>query len=723
MQPEALLKVAVYADATRLVGECLRSFLPPARVSVAAYAATHRYLTNEGGGFTGRWSHEQAPYLVAPMECLRSTLHLTTAIVGPGQCGKTEVAMNWFLHSVGADPAPMLWYMQTDPGLEAFVKARINPMIDAHPVMRANQGTRPVDDSLHFKAFRGMTAEFLSAIEQNMINKSAGRIVADEWDAYALARTGNVKALLDVRRQTFGRESMILGMSHPDLATGLDPARDWTRGIMSLYADSDRRTWWWRCPHCGAHSSPNPNADRVMVLDYPEAAPLDEIQDAARLLCPVNGCEIEDHHRRAMNLTGQWIGAGQVMDEEGRITGEMQARDIAGFWIVGVMSPFILGGIGALARSIAKARREFEISGDFTNLKTVMVKQAGVPFVGPRRVGSLDATTIADRAEPMLPIGHVPVGVRFLTAGVDVQSNRFEFLVRGWGVAGESWIIDHQRVAADPATSPADWDALFARLLDAAYPLLDADGVLDGRAMKLRCFAYDTGGAPGVTRLAYDAWRRWRQQGRVRMAGRFDGRDGWNVLPTKGMGSLNAPKLQTVYPDTQRKDRRAGGNGTVPQGQFSANSFKDDLAGQMEVASPAPWYVHFPAELRDREPPHRFFEQMVAEKRQPNGVWEKAKARNEALDLMVLSHVAAHLHGLARLRWDKPPAWAADPFGPARNPAVVDAPIVVPSPLPEATAAPTGATAAALIAVTKAPAAVIRRPTTAAFHALVQRMR
>ena len=667
-----------YASATALVADCWRAFAPPERISVADYAASHRFLANEGGGFVGRWDHTVAPYLVEPMESLRSSLFLTTAIVGPGQCGKTEIAQNWLLHTVANDPADLLWYMQTDPGLEAFVKGRINPMIDAHQVMRAALGGRATDDSLHFKRFNGMRVEFLSAVMSNLINKSAPRIVADEWDAYP-ANLGDAKTLLDVRRQTFGRDSMLLAMSHCDQATGMDPSKDWARGILALYADSDRRTWWWRCPHCGAYSSPNPNAARVMVLDYPQdpGVPLDEIQDATRLLCPVNGCEIEDRERHAMNQTGVWVGAGQEIDDEGVVTGTLARRDIAGFWIVGAMSPFILGGIGGLARALVKAERDAEASGDLSGVKQVVVKQFGVPYQPKRAVGSVDAATLAERAEAQLSLGTVPPGVRFLTAGVDVQSNRFEILVRGWGEGGESWVVDFRRMEADPAVSASDWDALFESLLGAEYPLVDADGVFDGRAMKIRAIAYDTGGAPGVTSQAYQAWRRGRTNGAIRMRGTFDGRHGWNIIPCKGMASPNAPKLQTVYPDTQRKDRKVSAGGQVPQGQFHANHFKDDLAGQLQIGAPAPWYVHFPDSLRGnygaaeihRRPdaPHLWFEQLTAEVREPNGAWKKISARNEVLDLMVLSHVAAHLHGIAKIRWERPPTWAA---APDRNPMV-----------------------------------------------------
>jgi phage terminase large subunit GpA-like protein len=96
--------------------------------------------------------------------------------------------------------------------------------------------------------------------------------------------------------------------------------------------------------------------------------------------------------------------------------------------------------------------------------------------------------------------------------------------------------------------------------------------------------------------------------------------------------------------------------------QFNPNMFKDDLAAQLKTAMPGPWYVHFPAALKSRAEPHTFFEGLVAERQLPNGRWEKISntVRNEPLDLMVLSHVIAHLHGLSRIDWANPPAWAAD---------------------------------------------------------------
>lgn len=658
---------APYADANAIAIAALDVFLPPERLSVPAYACKNRWLDNAGGGHVGLWSNDLVPYTVLPSVRLDSIDHLTVAIVGPGQVAKTVAAENWLLRSVEADPANFLWYMQSDDGVQAYVKSRINPMIDSHEGMKSRLGTRPVDDSLSFKRFRGMVVEFLSAHPKTLINKSAPRIVADEIDNWMLL--GDVKTMLDIRRQTFGRQSKLLAISHPDMAKGLKPATDWTSGIMSIYADSDRCVWYWPCPICGAVSSPAPVARRVMAIEYPSDpdVPLDVIEREAHLLCPVGGCKIGDHHRKAMNLEafqrfGGWIGEGQEISEGGLVTGELVARDTAGFWIVGAMSPFVIGGIGGLARARVKAEREAEISGEDASIRQVIVKQWGIPYAKKRAAGSVDADTLAERADPNLDLGVVPEGVRFIVVFVDVQVYGFDYLFRGFGEHGESWVIDRGRIsqdpetnkAVDPATSAADWDRLL-KLFTRTFPLDDGSG----RVMAVRSMGIDSRGQPGVTQQAYSAWKRWKKARATRKVGVISGRDVWTIILTGGASGINAPRLSVVYPDTTRK-AGAAAQGQVPVASFNPNHFKDDLAGQLQKAEPGGWYIHFPKALRSAAPPHAFFEQVVAE-HLVGARWEKkvSSARNEALDQLVGTHVVAHLHGLSRIDWEKPPNWAA----------------------------------------------------------------
>lgn len=682
--------------------------IPKARLKVSQTAAQHRYISPGT-----RYSLRKTPYAAEPMDCMEPGQFLTVAVVGPGQSGKTNLAENLLQHSIMNSPGDFLWYMQSDEALQAYVKKTIDPMIDSHADLKAALGLKAIDDSLHFKRFRTLSVEFLTATMKNMINKKAPRIIGDEIDAYP-RDLGDPKPLLDVRRQTYGAESILVALSHPDRAKGLRPETDWTEGIMAIYADSDRRVWWWKCPHCGCYSSPVPTASRVMTLAYDEMADmppdkmtgeirqrlatLDEVEASAHLLCPVNQCKIADKERRKMNATGFWAGEGQIVAEDGTITGTLVKRKTAGFWIVGVMSPFLIGGIGGLARARVKAEREYLISGEEQTLRNVVTKQFGLPYTPPKALGSVTANELAERADMRLALGFVPVGVRFLTCSVDVQVGFFEWLVRGWGVGGESWVIDRGRILADPATNPTDWDKLPDRLFSQTWPLGDGSG----RSMGVRASCIDSAGAPGVTQQAYTAWARWRRKKIARYYGKVGGpagRDAYNIMLTKGgSGAPNMPKLSVVYPDTIRAANKAAGKGEIPLAVFHPNLFKDDLLGQLLVGEPAEFYVHFPAgaspgfphglRSEENQPPHPWFEQLVAEARLPDGKWQlvSPSARNEALDLMVMSHVMAHLHGMTRIKWDRPPVWAADwDF----NPMVKGAPSTPPEgPTPPGSPAP-----------------------------------
>jgi phage terminase large subunit GpA-like protein len=382
----------------------------------------------------------------------------------------------------------------------------------------------------------------------------------------------------------------------------------------------------------------------------------------------------------------------------------MVRRKTAGFWIVGVMSPFLISGIGGLARARVKAERDYLVSGEDQTLRQVITKQMGLPYTPPRALGSVTANDLADRADQRLVLGFVPDGVRFLTCSVDVQVGFFEWLCRGWGINGESWIVDRGRILADAATNPSDWDKLPAQLFLREWPLADGSG----RTMGVRASCIDSAGAAGVTQQAYAAWARWRRTKIVRYFGKTGGptgRDVFNIILTKGAIGFNKAKLSVVYPDTPRAANLAAGRGEIPLATFNPNLFKDDLLGHLLKAEPGDWFVHFPAgasagfphglRAEENQPPHPWFEQLTAEARLPDGKWQlvSPSARNEALDLMVMSHVIAHLHGLMRIKWERPPVWAADwdhnPMIRAAVPAVAPE-LPVESLAPAAPAAPAG---------------------------------
>lgn len=673
-----MVEAAEFASASSLISDALNFLLPPDRQTVDEFAATHRRIPRRSGVGFEQWSNETAPFLVAPMRSSTSYRYLTDCIVAPAGVGKTAIAENALLHAVPKQPRNLLWYMQTKETLEAYVKDRLDAMILEQKVeLHGRLGKRPKDDTLKFKRFVGMTAQLLPANYNNLISKRAPFIILDEVDAFD-PTLGDVKAKADTRRARFGFLSMLLAMSHADLAKGNAP-KDWDAGIMRIYKDSTRGVWVWPCAECGRWSSPAPFAKRAMLLTWKAGEALDDIERDAHLLCPVNGCKIKDAQIHAMNLAAYrqsgldfgYLHLGQEISEDGKVEGEVARSDTVGYFITGTMSPFLLKGIGGIAREMAKAEGEYEISGDETTLKDVTVKQLGYLYSSRGAVGTVDAETLAERAlgETYWPHADappvVPEGVRFLTCWFDSQLLYHDVLVRGWGDGGESWIVDNFRRATDTTsgldttTNGEAWHLLLMDLIAKRYPLATDPT----RGMAIRAIGYDTQGAPGTSDRAYEAWTRLRREKIVRNYGVLDGRDLWSIIPTQGFSSRTpgASRLSVVYPDNQRKDKKAAARGTVPLGRFNADSFKTALAGQLRQAIPGAGYVHLPAALRSKESPHALLEQMVAEKQDASGHWEKAHnaVRNEMLDKMVGTHVVAHLHKLARINWASPPPEAA----------------------------------------------------------------
>lgn len=686
---DVLARHGAFADANALVASAFAALMPPVRMSVAEWAESSRWVTSPG--FVGRYGFDGVPFLRAPTEALTSEMYATTCVVGPGQVGKTMVPENWLAWSVEHDPADFLWFLNTEAVKDAYVKTVIEQVIRDHPVMRRRLGGRPIDNSLSFKRFDGMVAEFLAAVRSNVLNKKATRMVLDEVDGYG-PDLDDVLAIFDVRRQTIQYGSMLLALSHPDKATGLDPDEDWNAGIMAIYRPSTRGRWWWPCPRCGGYSSPVPGAARFMALDYDAAAPLDEIAGTARMRCPLCDGKFDDRERHAMNTAGLWAGLGQEVDRDGRLKGTLVRRDISGWWVVGAMSPYTLGGWGGLARRRVEAERAFARTGDDQGLRDVMSKGWGVPYERAKVSGVVNAQVLVDRVEGFR-LGLVPDVVRCLFASIDVNKTWFEVLVIGLSDTGELWTVDHFKVLrsfdalgqeqqVDPARRASDWDLLTDLVVDRAWPLASDPT----RGMRPRGVICDSAGEDGVTRQAYNWWRRLRDRTAAddkaapltRREGVIDGRDVWTMLLSKGLSGVNQPRLTVAYPDSGRKDRTAGATGDVPVAQFNPKPFKDDLASQFEQLEAGSGYVHlsddllnWDAETGEAVAPHPFFDQLAAEAPDKSGRWQPVKAgiRNEAWDLFVLILVLLHLWGARKYDWRNPPAWGRP---------VNDNPLVVP---------------------------------------------
>ena len=655
------MSFGTFADPRAFVIDVFSGMRPPTPVSVLEFNREHRYLLNQGAT-VGRWDPAFTPHVIQPTHMVDDRRWWLKLLVGPGQSAKTTVAENWLSHKVPNNPGNMLWYMQSDDTVKEFVKTVIEEMIAEHEHLRTNLGLRPVDDSLGFKRFQRMWVSFLAANRGNMISRKAPNIVLDETDAYAPG-LGDPFKHAGTRTQTFGSNANVLAMSHCDRADGPKEAQ-WNAGILRAYRDSTQGRYYMHCPECDLVSTMAPGGEWVMTLIYPEDpdTPLEEVAAGARLICPHNGCAIEEHQRMDMVRGAQriggdidygWVHRGQTITAAGKVDGEIttDTEAIGWFW-QGAMSPLYAGGIQKLARLRAEAERTADVTGDQTDLKDVVVKNWGLPYA-IRKTDELplDVKTLMARVNPDVPLGVVPDGVLFLTLAVDVQAHKFVVQTEGWGVDLQRWIVDRFEVsipalekgepdrALQPAYYTEDWDRLAEAILDRAWPL---GSDLDYGLKPVR-LCYDAHGMDGVTDNAYAFWIKHGSTTNDRL------------MPLKGMRGRGSPRVEKKFIEAEVKDKYAGFRGNIPFLLVRTDRIKDMVNSALRRPKPGPRYVNFPAGLRDS-----FFEELTSEEKQPNGTWDKVKARNESWDLAVYN-TANVLHlGAEHINWDNPPLYAVD---------------------------------------------------------------
>jgi len=212
----------------------------------------------------------------------------------------------------------------------------------------------------------------------------------------------------------------------------------------------------------------------------------------------------------------------------------------------------------------------------------------------------------------------LPPDVAVLTAGVDIQDDRIELEVVGWGKDEESWSIDYRVLWGDPS-SPAVWKDLDNMLL---CRWSHSKEVSD---LPIRAVAVDTGGHH--TLKSYSFCR---------------ARQGRRVWAIKGRGGMGVP----IWPRRPSRNNK----GKVPLFLIGVDACKEAFYARLRLEEAGPGFCHFPFD-RDAE----YFKQLTAEsvvtryhKGRPIREWKKKDSdRNEALDCRVYGMAA--LQGLVTM--------------------------------------------------------------------------
>lgn len=642
-----MLEVPPYVRPEAILAEAALALLPPERLTVSECAERHRRL---GGG---PWTFDRTPYTREPMDALGSGRYRLVVVMGPAQSGKSEIPNNWLLWTVVASPANLLW-LQTDKAMmRDWVASRIEPMVrDSQAMRRRHLEGSATADTLYYKQFAGCHIWFGWPVPAQLQARSAARFVGDDVDRFpdSIGGEGDWLTLLEARQTA--HEARAVGYA------GSSPAKGRGRGIEGLYESGTRKAWHWPCPHCDSYFE----GDYEHQARFHRGGTADEAQASAALGCPCCGVLIEPRYKAGMNERGLWLASGQSVTAEGEVAGEPPASSVDSYRIDGAIG---LASWGELARRWRAAELAFEGRQDEEPLRSFFNTGLGKNYM-PRTSGAeaLEESDVAARCGGY-QLGQVPEGVVVLTAAVDIQADRFEVAVVGWGEGLESWLIARfpllqcrdGRTRIQPATYPEHWAELLDRVLWSRWPA-------PGGEMPIYNTALDTGGAEGVSENAKKFWRT------ARAAGVAD----QSITLVKGGGN---PRREILPAATYLEHRRNGGPNRrgarlwVP----NVNRIKSVINQRLRRPEPGPGYIHLPADLSAD-----YVAELTAEERDAQGQWRKRndKDRNETLDLLVYAYVALIRPPGAGERSDLAwvPGWArasTPPAPPAPQPETAEA--------------------------------------------------
>ncbi len=627
------------ADVLRVALQALR---PPRRSTVAESAERWRYLKNPGGGYTGPWRNDFAPYLTEPMEALSYREVSEVCILGPAQFGKTEILLNLAVHEASEGGADLLIYQPTQALAVDFAERRLEKAFQASEALAGLLGGHRSDDKLLTKLFRnGARVTIGWPVSAQLASRPVPKVVLDELDSMAddIDGEGNPVDLARQRTTSFGRHAKVLVMSTPKRQDG--------SGIVARWRQGDQRLWHTPCPHCGEFFTPGFDRERRPTIAHLRIRPganEEEARREAALVCPINGCVIEEADKPGMNARGVWLPAGAHITAEGEIGGTPLRSRTRSYWFSGLAQRN--RSWGDIAASYVKALADVEQRQDETGLRTWWNTTLGAPYRSIlANAQAMEPEELKARAED-LPIGRVPAWCGFVTAAVDIQGNRFDCQAVAWGPDGRSQVIEAWQIfkttdkdgterLLDPARRAEDWDLITRDVLGKVWP------GEQGAEYQAVTVGVDTGGADGVTGQAYEWWHTLRRQ---------DPALGRRVMLLKGESRRDAPLLSIRKIETDAKGRRLKRG--IALVLVNTEALKDQIDLKLRMTRPGPGWIHLSRNL-----PDRFWEEATAEARTPKG-WQKRRTRNESFDLLVYNLACWHRRGGPRLDWHHLPDWA-----------------------------------------------------------------
>lgn len=570
-----------------ILAECYGLLNPPPDLKVWEWAEKYRRLGKDVTAIPGRYSVDATPYQREPQDSFTAPDVQVTVMQWASRLGKTETMNNLEGFTIDVNPRGILVVYPTLDSAKKWSKEFFVPMVKATPRLQGKikeSRARDANNTILSKQFPGGKISAIGANSPSGFRQiQAPVVICDEIDAMDNGAEGDPIALAFKRADNY-RDSVQVLSSTPTIK-GASRIENWMD-------KSDRRHWFCPCPECKGFQVLN-----WSQVEFPEGKPED-----ARIKCQHCDARLDDDQRVVMVRSGEWRPTAPFVG-------------VRGYWLNGINTLFpAKKGFRNKLHQMAAEAAEAKASGEaamqvWTN--TFLAESFEPP------AEKVEANSLVERCEvyggedenaPLLPRY-----VLALVASVDVQGDRLECYVEGYGLKDECWAIEYRRIIGDP-TRDEVW-AQLDTLIETSY-------------------AHPCGGVLKISRVCVDSgFKTDRVFDFVR-------RRQPRVIAIKGASARGALPFQ-VSPKPNKQGCRLYMLGT--------DALKDLIFSRVRLAEPGPRFLHWPKGFGFDD---KYFDQLTSEQRRaemrdgfPRYTWFLPPGkRNEALDLKVYSVAAWEVH-------------------------------------------------------------------------------
>ncbi|WP_410495807.1 phage terminase large subunit family protein [Cellulosilyticum sp. ST5] len=544
---------------------------PPPNLKLSEWADENRRLSAEASAEQGRWNTDRAPYQREIMDSISDDRYQNIVVKSSSQVGKTEIVLNTIGYIVDHEPSPMLVVQPTETAAEDFSKDRLANMIRDTPCIRDKikpSKSRDSENTILKKKFPGGILSIVGANSPVGLSAKPIRVVLfDEVDRYPASAgvDGDPVDLGEKRTNTFWNRK-IIKVSTPTI-----------KGISRIdqeYETSSKGVWNLRCPCCGRY---NPLEFRRL--------------------------RFEDANMQCMHCD-EYFSESEWKEQDGKWIHEFNDNKIRGFHLNELASPW--KSWSEIIASFKKAMKKKKETGSIEQLKAFINTSLGEVWEDRADGDQVEDEDLLKRREYYS--SDLKDGAILITAGVDVQDDRFEVEVVAWGRGYESWGIQYKKIKGD-----LDKDDVWKELEE----YLDTEFFFeDGRSLLIAATCIDTGGH--FTDKAYAFIKRMERKHK-------------RIYGIKGQGGIGIPLVykQTTNTKTGVRIFMLG----VDQG-------KELIMARLKTKEVGPGYCHFPKNI-ERGYDEIYMKGINSEQRlirfvkgRPRLEWvKKSGTRNEPLDL------------------------------------------------------------------------------------------